>query len=172
LQKSLILCDAGSIPRTAAPVTLSDDERKTLEQWVRCRKSEQRLAQRARIVLLAAGGGRNDEIARRLGTTAVTVSLWRGRFARGGLRSLADRPRSGAVPAKQRLQGKLTPTGPGSTPAPPAEGGCQVNTGRKSQAENRCSAAGDPLYGYPATGQNGNPSSSESGRIIPAAWLT
>jgi len=100
------------MPRTAAPITLTDDERKTLEQWVRRRKTEQRLAQRARIILLAAGGRRNDEIARRLGTTAVTVSLWRGRFARGGLRSLADRPRSGAPPrygrtTRQRILAQL-----------------------------------------------------------------
>src|SRR3954462_13808411 len=47
----------------AAGVVLDDDERAQLERWTRRRTSAQALAQRARIVLLAAGGLKNTEIA-------------------------------------------------------------------------------------------------------------
>ncbi len=53
------------------------------------------LAQRARIVLLAADGVSNVEIARLVGVSLPTVSLWRQRYAVGGLAALADQPRSG-----------------------------------------------------------------------------
>jgi transposase len=53
------------------------------------------LAQRARIVLLAADGLPNAEIARRTGTSRPTVVGWRARYDEGGIRALGDRPRSG-----------------------------------------------------------------------------
>ncbi len=50
---------------------------------------------RAQIILAAAEGRSTKEIAYRLGTRTATVGKWRNRFARGGLPSLRDAPRSG-----------------------------------------------------------------------------
>jgi len=56
------------------------------------------LAQRARIVLLAAEGLANAEIARRTGTSRPTVVDWRARYDAGGIAALHDQPRSGRPP--------------------------------------------------------------------------
>jgi Winged helix-turn helix len=53
---------------------------------------------RARIVLLAAEGTSNKEIAARLDTTPQTACKWRKRFYEEGLNGLEDRPRSGRPP--------------------------------------------------------------------------
>jgi transposase len=53
---------------------------------------------RARIVLLAAEGTSNKQIAERLDTSPQTVSKWRKRFYQEGLGGLEDRPRSGRPP--------------------------------------------------------------------------
>jgi transposase len=53
------------------------------------------LAQRARIVLLAAEGVPNAQIAARVGVSRPTVNLWRNRYAGAGLAGLDDRPRPG-----------------------------------------------------------------------------
>ena len=54
----------------AVAIELSDDERAQLESWARRRSSAQALALRSRIVLLAAEGLKNTEIAERLGIDA------------------------------------------------------------------------------------------------------
>jgi transposase len=76
-------------------VTLTDEERETLERWARRPKSSQALALRCRIVLAAAEGEQSKDIAARLGCNASTVGRWRGRFARMGLDGLHDEPRPG-----------------------------------------------------------------------------
>src|SRR5919206_3711799 len=76
-------------------VTLTDEERETLERWARRPKSSQALALRCRIVLAAADGEHSKDIAARLGCSASTVGRWRGRFARMGLDGLHDEPRPG-----------------------------------------------------------------------------
>ena len=76
-------------------VTLTDEERETLERWARRPKSSQALALRCRIVLAAADGEHSKDIAARLGCSASTVGKWRGRFARMGLDGLHDEPRPG-----------------------------------------------------------------------------
>jgi len=53
------------------------------------------LAQRARIVLLAADGVSNTEIADRVGMSRPTVIDWRPRYERSGIAGLEDGPRSG-----------------------------------------------------------------------------
>ena len=53
------------------------------------------LAQRARIVLLAADGMSNTAIAQRVGVSRPTVIGWRGRYAQRGITGLSDEPRSG-----------------------------------------------------------------------------
>src|SRR3954466_9007378 len=81
----------------AAPVgiELTDDERVQLESWARRRTSAQALALRSRIVLLAADGRNNTEIAERLGVHRPMVRKWRGRFAEQRLDGLTDEPRPG-----------------------------------------------------------------------------
>jgi hypothetical protein len=51
--------------------------------------------QRARMILLAAEGVENDEIAQRLQTRREVVSLWRKRFFKKRLAGLEERPRPG-----------------------------------------------------------------------------
>ncbi len=79
----------------ATPIELTEDERKTLEAWVRKTTTEQRMSQRARIVLEAAAGKATTEIAASLHTRPGTVSKWRIRFAQHRLAGLADARRTG-----------------------------------------------------------------------------
>jgi transposase len=79
----------------AVLIELSDDERVQLESWARRRTSAQALALRSRIVLLAAEGFNNTEIAERLGVHRPIVRKWRGRFAQHRLDGLTDEPRPG-----------------------------------------------------------------------------
>jgi transposase len=81
---------------TSTAILLSVEERSALEKNVRGEKTEQRIAFRGRIVLLAADGAGTNAIAAQLQTDSATVSKWRVRFARIGLAGLADAPRSGA----------------------------------------------------------------------------
>src|SRR5262249_58034851 len=60
------------------PLVLSQDERRTLENWVKRRSTAQGLALRARIVLACAQGGSNVAVAARLGVNRKTVNKWRG----------------------------------------------------------------------------------------------
>src|SRR3954447_17304521 len=80
---------------STAPIVLSDDEREQLERWTRRRSSAQALAPRARIVLLAAEGLSNTEIAQRLGISRPPVTKWRNRFVEHRLDGLSDEPRPG-----------------------------------------------------------------------------
>src|SRR3954454_13233861 len=79
----------------AAAVVLAPEERAQLEAWTRRRTSAQALAQRARIVLLAAEGLKNIEIGERLGIKRSTAARWRNRFAEHRLDGLTDEPRPG-----------------------------------------------------------------------------
>ena len=85
-------------------ITLSETERQHLEQLVRGHRTPQQVALRARVILAAAQGANNSQIARQEGVTIDTVRLWRTRW-RGfqavsldDLRveeRLTDAPRSG-----------------------------------------------------------------------------
>src|ERR1700757_1320406 len=66
---------------TAVAIELSEDERARLESWTRRATTAQALALRSRIVLAAADGLSNGEIAERLGVSRPTVTKWRRRFA-------------------------------------------------------------------------------------------
>jgi transposase len=81
--------------REATPIVVSAEERAALEAWARAPTTEQRLVERARIVLSAAGGKPSRAIARELGCARGVVSKWRMRFAEAGLAGLSDAPRSG-----------------------------------------------------------------------------
>ncbi len=82
--------------RAAAEISLSEAERRELEGLVGRRKTSQGLARRARIVLAAAEGLENREIAEKVGACPNTVGLWRRRFAARRLDGLYDEPRPGA----------------------------------------------------------------------------
>jgi transposase len=82
-----------------AIVRLTDDERRTLQEWARRGKSEYRLVQRAKIILLAHEGRTNQQIATALNTRTARVSKWRQRFGANRLAGLDDAARSGK-PAK------------------------------------------------------------------------
>lgn len=80
----------------ASKIELSEDERGHLDRLVRRRKVARGSAQRAQIVLQAAEGLNNCEIAAAIGVTRQTVRTWRERFAKHRLDGMDDEPRCGA----------------------------------------------------------------------------
>src|SRR3954451_23186029 len=80
---------------TAVDITLSDDERSRLEAWSRRPKTAQALALRSRIVLGAAEGLSNLEIAGRERVSRPTVTKWRNRFPERRLEGRLAEPRPG-----------------------------------------------------------------------------
>jgi len=80
----------------ATVIKLSDHERKTLLSWLRSGTTENRMVERAKIVLAAAEGKTTREIAKHMKTRQARVSKWRTRFQRNGIRGLQDAPRAGA----------------------------------------------------------------------------
>jgi transposase len=77
-------------------LSITPEDRTTLERWIARRKTAQGLSMRSRIILGCAAGHSNSELARRLGVTNATVGKWRARFVSKGLEGLLDEPRSGA----------------------------------------------------------------------------
>jgi transposase len=96
----------------AAPLGLRNGDRERLSGWLRASTVPAGLAQRARIVLLAADGVSHTEIAERVGVSRPTVIAWRGRYERSGLAGLGDAARSGrprTVDHDQIITATLTP---------------------------------------------------------------
>jgi putative transposase len=104
------------MPKRASKVVLSEKEQEALMRITRRPRSEQRQVLRARIVLAAAQGHSNAQIARDLDINVDTVRLWRDRWV--GLQGidletlsvierLQDAPRPGAplqITLEQRCQ--------------------------------------------------------------------
>jgi len=86
----------------APPLSVSESDLEILRALVRARTTEQRLVQRARIVLRAAEGTPNRTIAAEVGVAPMTVLLWRARYERAGLAGLADEHRPGRPPTYTR----------------------------------------------------------------------
>src|SRR5919108_133301 len=80
---------------TVPPLTITDEERAGLHRGVRAHTPPQRAAKRARIVLLAADGIPNRQIAPIVGMNEHTVAQWRRRFETERLAGLDDRKRPG-----------------------------------------------------------------------------
>src|ERR1035437_4272766 len=81
--------------RPAAVIRLTAEEEKPLNQYLRSGTSEQRLVERARVVLLASQGHGSGEIAAILKTRPARVSKWRQRFERLRLAGVEDAQGSG-----------------------------------------------------------------------------
>ena len=79
-------------------IELAEEEQRILEARARKYTLPYREVLRAQMVLLAAQGLRNDEIAARLNTRREVVSQWRKRFFEQGLAGLEERPRRGRPP--------------------------------------------------------------------------
>src|SRR5215469_8999960 len=79
----------------APALILRDGDRERLADLARLPSVPSGLAKRARMVLLAADGVPNAEIARKVGVSRPTVIGWRDRYAAGGIKALGDEPRSG-----------------------------------------------------------------------------
>lgn len=85
--------------RIAPYLTLDADQRSRLEAIVRSRKLPARLVERSRIVLLAAAGKQNKQIAAKLNMTPEKAARWRKRYLELGLAGLEkDAPRPGRKP--------------------------------------------------------------------------
>ena len=95
------------MPKRATPIVLSEKEQEGLLQITKRHRSEQQVVLRARIVLAAAQGHSNVQIASELSLNVDTVRLWRDRWA--GLQGfdletlslterLQDAPRPGVMP--------------------------------------------------------------------------
>jgi len=87
--------------RRAPEIQLTENERKRLERAARASRSNpQRLIDRAKIVLLAADGLENKEIANQLGQDRGKVGRWRQRYAERGMDGISkDKTRPGRIPA-------------------------------------------------------------------------
>jgi transposase len=76
-------------------VDVAPRDREVLESWLRSSSLRAGLAQRARIVLLAADGVAVKDIVERVGVSKPTVIGWKKRYAAEGLGGLEDRPKPG-----------------------------------------------------------------------------
>ncbi len=109
------------MPKRARAIHLSEQEQEALSRLIRRHRSEQQVVLRARIIVAAAKGFSNIQIARELEINVDTVRLWRDRWANWPqadvkkseleagnlLQRLEDAPRPGAVPKftpQQRTQ--------------------------------------------------------------------
>jgi transposase len=86
----------GQRGRPKPVLVLSAEEEATLRRWAARPSTSQALAFRCRVVLGAAAGKTNQEVAAELGCTDDTVGKWRRRFLAKRLDGLSDEPRPGA----------------------------------------------------------------------------
>ena len=86
--------------RVAPEIVLSEAERAELTKLSQSKRTSVRLAQRSRIVLLAAQGLQNDEIAAQLGAGRVQVARWRERYIQFRLAGIERDLTRGAPPVK------------------------------------------------------------------------
>jgi transposase len=101
--------------RVAPGIELTDEQEVELTRLARSKRTSVRLAQRAQIVLLAAQGLQNKDIAEQLGVGRVQVARWRERYLQSGLPGIEqDLPR-GAPPVKMDVA-KLVELTTQSTP--------------------------------------------------------
>jgi transposase len=90
--------------RVAPRVFLTDEQRTVLQRWARGRTTPARLVRRAKIVVLAAEGKENVEIADELEIERTIVGRWRRRFVAKGLAGIEKDAQRGGRPASKRQQ--------------------------------------------------------------------
>jgi transposase len=95
----MAVCLAIYMARPKIPLELSLQQEQELQRIVRSPTSLQRMVRRARIVLAAAAGQDNAEIAARLGLSRPSVGLWRKRFVRQGMAGLQEARGRGRKPS-------------------------------------------------------------------------
>jgi hypothetical protein len=78
------------MPRKSLPVTLSEPEVIRLEQWLRAGSTPQQVVLRAKIILRAAAGQSDQQIARELKLQRRTAALWRRRVGQQGIGCVWD----------------------------------------------------------------------------------
>ncbi len=120
--------------------------RHTLDTFVGSSSTPQSLALRSRIVLAAAEGSNNQQIAAALRIPAITVGKWRRSFARHGREGLRDAPRSGRPPThdaatRHQVQTRVCPA-KRSQPLDRAHPGRRTRTARQHGARH---AGGRPV---------------------------
>jgi putative transposase len=81
--------------RVKIQIRLTDEEETTLRLWAAAGRTEQRMAQRARVILLSAEGYTLEEVRAGSGLSPQNCSKWRKRFMRDRLDGLKDIPRPG-----------------------------------------------------------------------------
>ena len=81
--------------RRSVEIKLTEADRSELERLARGRRVWRSLSDRAHIVLLAAEGLTNVQIANALGINSHTARKWRNRFAEQRMDGLEDETRSG-----------------------------------------------------------------------------
>ena len=107
------------MPNRVRILALTDADRAKLERRARDRGAQARVAERARIVLLAAEGLTGPQIAERVGCTEPTVIKWRRQYAEAGLAGLEDAPRPGGP--RRVLTGKAISEILSATVTPPPD---------------------------------------------------
>src|SRR5437660_7008819 len=78
------------MPKIASAVILSEADRNQLQSWVRAQFTPQQVALRSRILLMAAEGKQDLEIASELDVNRHTPALWRKRFQTQGLEGVSE----------------------------------------------------------------------------------
>jgi transposase len=86
------------MPKHAEALECSPEVRAELIAMSRSRTEEARMVERARVILVCLEGKEIQQVARQMGLSIPTVSKWRSRFVRQGIRGLRDQPRSGKPP--------------------------------------------------------------------------
>lgn len=122
--------------RRAVPISLSEEERRTLQRTVNSATAAQREVWRSRVILLAAEGKENREIASEVGLSARSVTLWRKRFAVGRMPALANRPKK-RTPIKYTEEDRRRVVETACTQTPEAETHWSVRTLAKATGVGR-----------------------------------
>jgi transposase len=108
--------------RKSVPVVLLESERIRLEQWIRAGSTPQQVVLRARMILAAAQGSQDKEIAAQLKVHRFSVALWRRRVRQQGIGCVWEiaagrgrKPRYGAAVTSQIVEATLQDKPKGST---------------------------------------------------------
>lgn len=94
--------------KPAKPLTLLPEQKQMLQTWIRAHNTPQSVVTRCRIIMKAAEGLSNNQIAQQLKITRPTILLWRDRFLDGGPQALTQieqgRGRKPSIPASKVQQ--------------------------------------------------------------------